>query len=199
MCYKRIMDKVFWVACVLLLYLPLSAGCWWIPFMVLWTQDRPFIWWRMVQNGCHTQLHLKVQKVIPGIFEEQILSKKQKPSKLMCYTIKKCRQLSINYRKWPVLRHFIYHEKLQHHGPTSSRSMVARLQSSWQMLGALVCSRAATSRATWRRAFPRGCSRMPTVINIALFCGEKNQNWSKLVIKDADFCFNLYTKIVQQS
>ncbi len=53
---------------------------------------------------------------------------------------------------------------------TNSRSMVLSLQISWQMLRSQVCSREATSLATWRRALPRGCSRTPTVVSIALLC-----------------------------
>lgn len=64
-------------------------------------------------------------------------------------------------------------------GPTSSTSMVERLQRPWQILGSLVCSSAATSRATWRRAFPSGCSRTPTVVSIALFCGKKKKTSKK--------------------
>lgn len=53
---------------------------------------------------------------------------------------------------------------------TNSRSMVLSLQISWQMLRSQVCNREATSLATWRRALPRGCSRTPTVVSIALLC-----------------------------
>lgn len=40
--------------------------------------DGPLLRGGVVQDSCHTQLNLEVQKVIPGVFEEQILFRKKK-------------------------------------------------------------------------------------------------------------------------
>lgn len=45
--------------------------------VVLESWNRPLLRGGVVQDSCHTQLHLEVQKVIPGVFEEQILFRKK--------------------------------------------------------------------------------------------------------------------------
>lgn len=57
---------------------------------------------------------------------------------------------------------------------TSSKPMVLSRQSSWLMLGVLVCSSAAIRRAPCRRAFPRGSSSTPMVVRIAFFCKHRS-------------------------
>lgn len=44
-----------------------------LAIVVLEAWDWPLLRGGVVQDSCHTQLHLEVQKVIPGVFEEQIL------------------------------------------------------------------------------------------------------------------------------
>lgn len=44
-----------------------------LALVVLEAWDGSLLRGGVVQDSCHTQLHLEVQKVIPGVFEEQIL------------------------------------------------------------------------------------------------------------------------------
>lgn len=79
MCHKGFMDGGLWVtASVLLHHLPLhnraGEGVLTIKILEAWTG--PLFWSRMIQDGWHTKLHLEVQEIIPGVFEEQILSPK---------------------------------------------------------------------------------------------------------------------------
>lgn len=81
--HKGIVDGGLWVtgpACLHCLPLHLRVGCCRLPVVVL--EAGPVLWRRMVQDSCHTQLHLEVQKVIPGVFEEQILFETEMESKV---------------------------------------------------------------------------------------------------------------------
>lgn len=76
MCHKSIVDGGLWVtgpACLHCLPLHLWVGCCRLPIVVLQARTGPLLGGRMVQNSCHTQLHLEVQKVVPRVFEEEIL------------------------------------------------------------------------------------------------------------------------------
>lgn len=76
MCHERFVDGGLWVtAPALLHHLPLHnrAGQGRLPIEILEARTGPLFWSWMVQDGRHTKLHLEVQKIIPGVFEEQIL------------------------------------------------------------------------------------------------------------------------------
>lgn len=76
MCHKHIIDGGLWVTGPARLHcLPLhnKVRCCRTSSMVLKAWIGPFLWRRVVQDSWHTQLYLEVQKVIPGVFEEQIL------------------------------------------------------------------------------------------------------------------------------
>lgn len=87
MCHKGIVDGGLWVtgpARLHCLPLRLRVGCCGLPIVVLEAWAGLLLWWRMVQDSCHTQLHLEVQKVIPGVFEEQILLEREMCSWVTC-------------------------------------------------------------------------------------------------------------------
>lgn len=76
MCYEGVVDGGVWVtgpARLHCLLLSLGAGCCRLLIVVLEGRAGPLLQRRMAQDCCHTQLHLEVQKVIPGVFKEQIL------------------------------------------------------------------------------------------------------------------------------
>lgn len=78
MCHKGVMDGGLGVVGPgRLLCLPLGfrGWCCGLPIVVLEAWVWPVLWGRMVQDSRHTQLHLEVQKVIPRVFEEQILGR----------------------------------------------------------------------------------------------------------------------------
>lgn len=87
MCHKGIVDGGLWVTGPARLHrlpLHLRVGCCRLPIVVLEAWAGLLLWWRMVQDSCHTQLHLEVQKVIPGVFEEQILLEREMCSWVTC-------------------------------------------------------------------------------------------------------------------
>lgn len=82
MCHQGVVDRCLRVTRLSLLpslHLGLGARfcgrrcCCRILLVVLQGWDGPLFWGRVVQDRCHTQLHLEVQKVIPGVLKEQIL------------------------------------------------------------------------------------------------------------------------------
>lgn len=75
-CHKGIVDRGLWVntrACLHCLPLQLRVRLCRIPIVVMEAWARLVLWRRVVQDSRHTQLHLEVQKIIPGVFKEQIL------------------------------------------------------------------------------------------------------------------------------
>lgn len=84
MCHERFVDGGLWVtAPALLRRLPLRdrGGQGRLPIGILEARTGLLFWSRMIQDGRHTKLHLEVQKIIPGVFEEQILPVRKKKQK----------------------------------------------------------------------------------------------------------------------
>lgn len=76
MCHERFVDGGLWVTILALLHhLPLHnrARLGRPPIEILEAWAGPLFWSCMIQDGGHAKLHLEVQKIIPGVFEEQIL------------------------------------------------------------------------------------------------------------------------------
>lgn len=81
MCNKRFVDGGLWVtAPALFRRLPLHdrAGQGRLPIKILEARTGPLFWSWMIKDGRHAKLHLEVQKIIPGVFEEQILPVRDK-------------------------------------------------------------------------------------------------------------------------
>lgn len=78
MCHECFVDGALWVTASALLHhlpLPNGAGEGGLTIEILETWAGPLFWSGMVQDGRHTKLHLEVQEIIPGVFEEQILKR----------------------------------------------------------------------------------------------------------------------------